>query len=502
METRIISRIALRSKPQRFSSLAVVQYCASLLTASMLVSSSLFVVGCSDTADLSALNNDALAARRPQQPPQPPEGADDRLQGGATTVFNTTEEAFGQAAPNLSQQSLRLHDAGDSAFAVEYTARPTPGHPSGLGPLFNHVSCEGCHIADGRGQPIVPAGENNSLLLRVGIAGMDAHGEPLPLTGFGGQIQDQAVTGVQVESKFRIQYTEQRGAFNDGMAYSLRIPTYVLQNSYAPVPQNALISPRVASPVFGLGLLEALDEQTILANADPNDNNRDGISGKANYVWDVQAQQTRLGRFGWKANQPHLQQQNAAAFNGDMGVTSQLFPTENSAGQPQAIAAHAPEVNNQTLRAVDHYTRTLGVPARRNTTDAAVQRGKIVFADAKCNACHVPSMRTGNVPNLPEISNQTIFAYTDMLVHDMGEGLADNRADFLANGREWRTAPLWGIGLTQTVNKHTQLLHDGRARNLTEAILWHDGEARQSKDYFKGLNSSDRAALMKFLESL
>jgi CxxC motif-containing protein (DUF1111 family) len=502
METLMHRGIVVRSKPHHSSRTPIARYCATVLVSASL-SATLFV-GCSDTQDFSALNtmnNDALAVRRPPTT-QPPQGADDRLQGGATTTFVTTDEAFAQAAPNLSVQSLRLHDEGDSLFALEFAARGGNGLRGGLGPLFNHVSCEGCHVADGRGQPIVPQGENNSLLLRIGVAGQDAHGEPLALTGFGGQIQDQAVAGVQVESKFTIQYTEQRGTFNDGTAYSLRLPTYRLQNSYIPVPQNALISPRVASPVFGLGLLEALDEQTILANADPDDRNQDGISGKANYVWDVQQQRTRLGRFGWKANQPDLRQQNAAAFNGDMGITSQLFPTENSAGQPQAVAAHPPEVSNNELRAVDHYTRTLGVPARRNTSDAAVQRGKIVFSDAKCNVCHTPSMRTGNVPNLPEISNQTIFAYTDMLVHDMGEGLADNRADFLANGREWRTPPLWGIGLTQTVNKHTQLLHDGRARNLTEAILWHDGEARQSKDYFKGLNSSDRAALVKFLESL
>jgi CxxC motif-containing protein (DUF1111 family) len=386
---------------------------------------------------------------------------------------------------------------------LEFAARAGNGHPGGLGPLFHHTSCEGCHVGDGRGQPIVPAGENNSLLIRIGVAGQDATtGGPLPLTGFGGQVQDRAIPGVRAEAQFQIQYTEQRGTFNDGTAYSLRVPRYTLQNAYLPVPANALMSPRVASPVFGLGLLEAITEQTILANADPDDRNQDGISGKANYVWDVQQQRTQLGRFGWKANQPSLPQQNAAAFNGDMGITSPLFPTENSDGQIQAIPAHPPEVGNQGLRAVDHYTRTLGVPARRNTTDAAVQRGKVVFADARCGACHIPSMRTGTLPNVPEVSNQTIFAYTDLLLHDMGEGLADNRSDFLANGREWRTPPLWGIGLTQTVNGHTQLLHDGRARNLMEAILWHDGEARQSRDYVRGLNSADRAALVKFLESL
>jgi CxxC motif-containing protein (DUF1111 family) len=469
---------------------------SSLMAA--LLATSLFVFGCSESEDFSSSVADAQAARRNQPQPR----GDERLAGGATTVFLETEDAFAQAAPNLSPESLRLHDAGDSAFAVEYTARPSMGHPGGLGPIFNHVACESCHIGDGRGQPIVPAGEMNTMLLRIGVAGMDMHGEPLPLTNFGGQIQDQAIAGVQPEAKFSIRYTEQPGSFSDGTPYSLRSPSYVLGNSYMPIPGNALVSPRVASPVFGLGLLEAITEQTILENADPDDRDQDGISGKANYVWDAKAQRVALGRFGWKANQPNLFQQNAAAFNGDMGVTSSLFPNESSAGQLQAIPAHAPEVSDRALNAVEHYTRTLGVPARRNTTDAAVQRGKIIFTDAKCGVCHTPSMRTGTIPNVPEISNQTIFAYTDMLVHDMGAGLADNRSDFLANGREWRTAPLWGIGLTQTVNKHTQLLHDGRARNFVEAIMWHDGEARQSREYVRGLNKDDRMALVKFLESL
>lgn len=471
----------------------------------MMIAGTGMMTGCSTEA-ITPIQTDAvdaeattlaIAARQ-----NPPRGADERLSGGATTVFLTDETAFGQAAPNLSAASLLKHDEGDEAFAAEFAARASAGHPAGLGPLFHHVSCEGCHVGDGRGMPALDDQGFNSMLLRLSQMGIDAHGEPAAIAGFGGQLQDQAIAGVRPEGKFAINYTEQPDTFADGTQYSLRAPRYVIQNTYIPLPAGTQVSPRIASPVFGLGLLEALDEETILAAADPNDRNRDGISGKANYVWDEKSQKVVIGRFGWKANQPSLLQQNAAAFNGDMGVTTSLFPTESSAGQIQAIPAHAPEVDDATLDAVVHYTRTLGVPARRNITDPAVQRGKVIFADAKCGVCHTPSLRTGTVPNVPEISNQIIFPYTDLLVHDMGEGLADNRPDFAANGREWRTTPLWGLGLTATVNKHTFLLHDGRARNVMEAIMWHGGEAQASRDHVRRLPKGDRDALLAFLASL
>lgn len=458
------------------------------------------MAGCSNTEEITPIQT---SLDDPAAPPrQQPRGADERLSGGATTVFLTDETAFGQAAPNVMGASLAKHDAGDEAFAAEFAPRASAGHPGGLGPIFHNVSCESCHVGDGRGKPEMANGEMNALLLRLSTMGANEHGELNPVAGFGGQLQDQAVAGVAPEGKFTIAYSEVPGSFTDGTAYSLRAPRYNIHNTYLPLPGGVQVSPRMASPVFGLGLLEAIDEQTILAAADPNDRNNDGISGKANYVWDVKSQKIALGRFGWKANQPSLAQQNAAAFNGDMGVTSSLFPNESSAGQVQAIPAHAPEVNDETLNAVLHYTRTLGVPARRNITDPAVQRGKVVFDAAKCNACHTPSVRTGTLQGVPEVSNQNIFPYTDMLLHDMGEGLADNRPDFQANGREWRTTPLWGLGLTATVNKHTFLLHDGRARNVMEAILWHGGESQQSRDYVRRLPKADRDALLAFLGSL
>ena len=260
--------------------------------------------------------------------------------------------------------------------------------------------------------------------------------------------------------------------------------------------------------MFGLGLLESVSEADVLALADANDANGDGISGRPNYVWDVAAQATRLGRFGWKANQPNLRQQSAAAYNGDMGITSSLFPLEPAAGQSQAgnvpPGTTAPiDLPDTELANTTFYVQTLGVPARRDVNTDQVKAGKALFISAKCASCHVPRLTTSPSAGLPvEMAGQTIYPYTDLLLHDMGTGLADNRSDFRATGQEWRTPPLWGIGLSEVVNGHSTFLHDGRARNLTEAILWHGGEAQGSADAVGRMSAAERAQLLAFLKSL
>jgi len=239
-----------------------------------------------------------------------------------------------------------------------------------------------------------------------------------------------------------------------------------------------------------------------MAREDAGDADHDGISGRANYVWDVRAGAKRLGRFGWKANAPDLLQQSAAAYNNDMGVTTPLFPAETCEGDRPSCASHAPDVDSLTLDEVAFYIRSLAVPARRDWNLTSVKRGEKVFKSVGCAACHLPEMRTGTVAGEPWRSGQTIHPYTDLLLHDMGPGLADGRPDFDAGGSEWRTPPLWGIGLSLVVNGHTFFLHDGRARNLTEAILWHGGEAASSRDAVKALPAADRQALIDFLQSL
>jgi CxxC motif-containing protein (DUF1111 family) len=424
------------------------------------------------------------------------------LSGGSQTIFDNGAGAFGTAFPGLTDARESVHEIGDIAFEQTFVSAPALINP-GLGPIFNNVSCTSCHINDGRGKPPVNGEQISSLLIRVSIPGTDAHGGPNPAPGFGGQLQQRAIFGAVPEALMKIDYTENQYAFADGETYSLRTPTYTLESPYIPLPAGLMISPRVAPPVFGLGLLEAVDESSILALADEQDLNKDGISGKPNYAWNIVEGKKTLGKFGWKAANPSILQQSAGAYNEDMGITSFVFPHESSTGQSQYDGLDDEyEVSDSILYAVEFYIRTLAVPARRNADDAMVLQGKKIFTEAKCVACHVPRLRTKVDVSFPEISNQVIFPYTDMLVHDMGTGLADNRPDYDATGQEWRTAPLWGIGLTRVVNGHQNFLHDGRARTLMEAIMWHGGEAEQSKEYIRTISGSDRAALIKFLESL
>lgn len=424
------------------------------------------------------------------------------LSGGSQTVFDAGSGAFSQAFPSLSADKEALHETGDVAFEATFVSAPAQLRP-GLGPIFNSVSCASCHIADGRGRPPEPNGQLVSMLFRMSIPGADPHGGPLGVPGFGGQFQQRAIQGYAPEGEVLITYTEQAGTYADGAPYSLRVPSYTLQNAYTTLPASVMLSPRMAPPVFGLGLLEAIPEANILAAADPGDANGDGISGRPNYVWDVLGQRTALGRFGWKCNQPDLLQQSAGAYAEDMGITNYVFQRESSYGQPQYDnRGDEPEVSDSLLYASAFYIRSLAVPARRNVDDPQVQRGKQLFIAARCASCHTPMQRTGTNVVFPEVSNQVIFPYSDMLLHDMGPGLADNRPDYDASGQEWRTSPLWGIGLTQAVNGHQYFLHDGRARSLEEAILWHGGEATYSQQYFSNLSMADRTALLAFLNSL
>lgn len=432
--------------------------------------------------------------------PTPPT-ATDAHSGGETTIFNASSAAFSFPAPNLDGSAFNLHTEGDAAFEATFVTAPANVN-AGLGPVYNNTSCIGCHARDGRGRPPLADENFSSMLFRISIPGADAQGGPNPVPGFGGQLQDRGVFGIPAEGKVNVTYIDRQGTFADGLPYTLREPRYVVASSYRPIPAGMMISPRVAPPVFGLGLLEAIPESALLANADPSDQNGDGISGRANYVWDAQADRTTIGRFGWKAGAPSLLQQAAAAYNNDMGITSTMFKLETCHGQTQCdTSSDDPEVDLQTLKAAAHYTATLAVPARRGLNDTRVQRGEVVFRAANCNRCHMETLQTGVAPNAPYLSNQTIHPYTDLLLHDMGDELADNRPDYLADGREWRTPPLWGIGLTRIVSGHTFFLHDGRARDLMEAILWHGGEAATARNYVQQLPRADRDALIAFLES-
>jgi len=427
---------------------------------------------------------------------------------GTATVVDATRDAFSQPAPSLTPAHRAAFFVGNSLFNRSWVAAPASVEArDGLGPLFNARSCSGCHFKDGRSRPPVPGEPLRSMLLRVSIPGRGPHGAPLPDPIYGDQIQGHANPGVPAEGDVVVSYAPVRGVFADGQPYELTKPEYRVERpGYGEPSRSLLMSPRVAPALIGLGLLEAIPEQVLRAREDPDDQDQDGISGRANWVWDIQRGAEGFGRFGWKAEQPTVEQQSASAFFADLGVTSTLFPDEGCTlaelrckEQPNG---GSPEVSAELLRDVVLYAHVLGVPARRNTGDALVRDGRALFEQAGCTGCHVPTIRTGGSRDIPELADQEIHPYTDLLLHDLGDGLSDQRPTFGADGREWRTAPLWGLGLVQTVNEHTRLLHDGRARDASEAILWHDGEARKSRDAFVRMSRAERQALLAFLDSL
>lgn len=299
-----------------------------------------------------------------------------------------------------------------------------------------------------------------------------------------------------------------------GETVTLRAPTYRIRDlGYGPLHPQVMMSPRLAPQMIGLGLLEAIPERDIVAREDPDDKDGDGISGRANRVWSVEAQAVVLGRFGWKAGQPTIKQQSAEAFASDIGIGSWMAPLPYGDCMPaQTLCRNAPhggsavkpaeEINAKLLDLVAFYSRNLAVPVRRTPDAPEVLRGKQIFHDIGCARCHVPSFTTGETSPDEHLRGQLIWPFTDLLLHDMGDGLVDGRPEGRANGREWRTAPLWGIGLTEIVNGHAFFLHDGRARNVTEAILWHGGEAQRARDAFAALAAEDRQRLLAFLNSL
>ncbi|MDJ1505376.1 di-heme oxidoredictase family protein [Xanthocytophaga agilis] len=430
--------------------------------------------------------------------------------GDNLTSNDLSDNAFGKQANNITFDEGVLFVVGNSLFQSNWVTAPSSVTSlDGLGPLMNQSSCGGCHFKDGRAKP--PATETatlNGLLFRLSIPGTGVHGEPVHDPVYGEQLQDKAILGVTPESSVRVTYQPVSGQYEDGTIYTLQKPVYELYNpNFGSFHAGLMVSPRIAQQIPGLGLLEAVAEQTILSFADETDKNKDGISGRPNYVWDVVNNKTSLGRFGWKANVATIKQQTAGALQGDMGITSSVFPASGLSESENELYSSlpnggSPEISDEQLNKIIFYVQTLSVPVRRDWTDKDILRGKYLFSQLNCSGCHIPKMQTAGTHTVSVLNNQTIRPYTDMLLHDMGEGLADNRPDFLANGQEWRTPPLWGIGMVKTVNKHTNFLHDGRAFSLEEAVLWHGGEAEKSATDFKKLSATDRVSLIKFLESL
>ncbi len=439
------------------------------------------------------------------------------LGGDGTLTRDAGRNAFSQPMANLSFAERASFNIGNAIFRRPWVAAPSSTRSSdGLGPLYNARACQHCHLKDGRGHPPeanFPDDTAQSLLVRLSIPNPSLPGGVLPEPVYGGQLQDLALPGLMPEGHLWTDWTETPVELTGEDPVMLRAPEYrIVDPAYGPLHPDLMISVRVAPPMIGLGLLEAVPDSAILALADPEDADGDGISGRANRVDSAIAGPDALGRFGWKASVATLAEQNASAFNGDIGMSTSLVDapwgdcTEAQADCVNAIHGidddFPVEVDDELMEALLFYTRTLAVPMLRGPDDAEVRRGAEVFVELGCAACHNPSFETVADAALPALAGQTIWPFTDLLLHDMGPGLADNRPDGLANGQEWRTPPLWGIGLTETVSGHTYFLHDGRARNLTEAVLWHGGEAEAARNGFAGLPPEDRAALIRFLEAL
>lgn len=463
------------------------------------------------------------AVMRPTSDFSKPEPYELNSAGAATSFKPLNSHAFSHPSANMPFDRQLDFRVGDGIFRKLWVSAPSSTVSSdGLGPLFNARACQTCHLKDGRGRPPGPGEPAVGLFLRVSIppqtdadkaALADGRAAVIGDPVYGTQLQNFSVQGVPAEGRMDIVHEEIPVTFADGEVVILQKPLYrVAGLNYGPLHPQVMLSPRIAPPMIGMGLLESIPEEQILANADPDDRDGDGISGRANYGWDVEKNERVLTRFGWKAGQPTIDQQTASAFAGDIGISSRLASKpwgDCTAGQQACRGApHGDggasglELPDKLFDLVVFYSRNLAVPARRNVDDPTVLRGKKLFYESGCIACHRPKFVTHRDAVGDEQSFQLIWPYTDLLLHDMGEGLADGRPEGLAGGTEWRTAPLWGIGLTETVSGHTRFLHDGRARNLVEAILWHGGEAETAKEKFRTMPKDDRDALIAFLRSL
>ncbi len=427
--------------------------------------------------------------------------------GAATTKKLVNRDSFSHSSANLTFEQEGDFKLGNALFRKVWVSSPSSTLASdGLGPL-----------------PETPEENAVSMFLRLSVPPQDAEQQTLldsrgvllfPEPTYGEQLQVFAVPGLPAEGKMVINYADLPVTLGDGTVVTLRQPSYSISDlAYGPMSDHVMLSPRVAPPMIGLGLLEAIPEEDILALADPDDLDGDGISGKPNWVTDIADGALKLGRFGWKAGAPSIRVQSASAFSGDIGISTPLVNRPHGDCTPAEPACLAMPTGEQAVRGptegpdpvldlVTFYSQNLGVPRRRDVDDPAVLRGKQQFYGLGCIACHTPKFVTSRDAEGDAQKFQLIWPYTDMLLHDMGEGLADHRPEGAADGYEWRTPPLWGIGFTKVVSGHTLFLHDGRARNLTEAILWHGGEAETSKDAFANLPTSARNDLIAFLESL
>lgn len=409
------------------------------------------------------------------------------------TSLGANPPAYAHPAAGLTAAQKLDFTLGQAMFERLWVSAPSSTQAAdGLGPLFNARSCAQCHVRNGRGRPQNADGKAHVSL----VFHLD---DPV----YGQQLQTFAVPGVAAEGQVEIDYSTTAVELADGAMVELRKPSYrITQLAYGKLHPQTTLSPRLAPPMPGLGLLEAVGPHDLAGLADPNDSNGDGISGRLG-----------RGRFGWKADQPGLNQQVQSAFSLDIGISVPLLP--DGAGDctlHQIDCRQAPngnsvqyqnlEANSQMVQWTAHYVRNLTVPARRNSKKPDIASGERLFHQSGCANCHQAAFVIAKAAGKPGQSGQKIWPYTDLLLHDMGDGLADKASVHHDLAREWRTPPLWGIGLAESVNGNGYYLHDGRARTLLEAILWHGGEAQAARDRVVAMPTAQRADLIRFIQSL
>jgi len=455
--------------------------------------------------------------------------AGEEMPGGSATSREsvTNRDAFSNFSHGIGFEGEARFKVGNAIFRKLWVAAPSSTQASdGLGPLYNARGCQNCHLKDGRGRPPLANWPDEiavSMFLRLSIPPetdeqrrllAERRVNSIPDPTYGDQLQNIAIQGLDGEGQMQIAYADVPVTLAGGDAVTLRKPTYSIADlKYGPLHPKVMLSPRIAPQMIGLGLVEAIPEADIRANADPDDADKNGISGRANEVWSPSLKKVMLGRFGWKAGEPTILDQASTAAAGDIGLSNPIVAKPSgdcTAAQTACLAApngnpsggDGFELPKELLDLVVFYSENLAVPARRDAGSATVLAGKALFHKTGCAQCHTPSFTTGEVEGQPQLSKQLIWPYSDFLLHDMGEGLADGRPEGAADGREWRTAPLWGVGLTQIVSNHSFLLHDGRARGVEEAILWHGGEAQAARDAYAALSKEERAKLLAFVNSL
>lgn len=436
-------------------------------------------------------------------------GPDDLLEpasGGALTVYAVGRHRLLDPPAGLTAAQLGARRRGEAFFNTPFVPAPSAAVlRDGLGPLFNSASCESCHNNLGRGRPPPDDGQQStSLVVQFSWHGPDGRWQAHPV--YGPNFNPLAIPGVPAEGRLLTQQEPVSGRYADGTPWTLRRPVYSFEDlAYGPLGAGTAFSPRMAQPLIGMGLLEAVPEASILARADPDDGNGDGISGRPNWIAGADGTK-RLGRFGWKANKADIRAQTVSAFSAEQGITTPDLPGKTCTASQEACLGMpdggAPEIGEADLQALVLFMQAATVPARAGLDTPEVRRGASLFIGAGCTGCHVPVLATADDASLAILEGQRIHPFTDLLLHDMGPGLADGRPDQEASGSEWRTPPLWGIGRVAEIGSEISYLHDGRARTLTEAVLWHGGEAGRSREVFLGLSAADRAALIAFLNSL